>query len=518
MKKIPKKIWQLGKDSFEDLSSETITYVDSWKNLNPDWEYTYLSDKEGLNWILQNYGKEWHDLMSNVSVGVMKADTLRMMIMFKEGGVYADLDTKCCVPISEWYKKGEEGDVYITAENDVHFQQFLLIANKNHKLFEEVLSLIKERLKDVDYSNKHFVHYVTGPGVWTNAIVNFLGIKNKPNNLLPEDEKIKESAKKKNIFYQGGTEGRIKFQYGVVVHLFQSNEKDKNQMLYNSWVTERDIIHKEITGKTIGNYQDYLENKHKYLNALPSNEGGKITKLVIRSSRHFIKDLPVQLLGHIKTSLDLNPDYDHYYFDDKDCLSFMTEHSSEELLQAYNNIKPGAYKADIFRYAFLYLNGGCWADISQVPVTPYDEMITDNINAIFCKDSPAAIGFACYNAIICVAPKNEVIQEVIKECIKNVKNKYYGNGTLDITGPQTLGRAYLKVFKNNILSQIPGQHGNTKLLYYKSHNHFIVDPEINKEVINPRSGTNHYELCYKNSNDRYVAIYEDKNVYYEKER
>jgi mannosyltransferase OCH1-like enzyme len=71
-----------------------------------------------------------------------------------------------------------------------------------------------------------------------------------------------------------------------------------------------------------------------------------------------------------KSFIDLNPEYQYEFYDDErvkrfienfDCTEF--SFNRDTLIKAYNDIKPGAGKADIFRYLIIYEYGGVYVDI-----------------------------------------------------------------------------------------------------------------------------------------------------------
>ena len=82
------------------------------------------------------------------------------------------------------------------------------------------------------------------------------------------------------------------------------------------------------------------------------------------------------------------------------------------MLDAYDNLIPTAYKADLFRSCILYKTGGCYFDIKQIDRIPLREIITENDDLILCEDAQP---FAFYNALILCTPNNITIQKVINE-------------------------------------------------------------------------------------------------------
>ena len=58
----------------------------------------------------------------------------------------------------------------------------------------------------------------------------------------------------------------------------------------------------------------------------------------------------------------INPLFTHYVFSDNDRRLFIEQHFDTTVLHAYDSLIPGAYKADLWRYCVLYINGGIYLD------------------------------------------------------------------------------------------------------------------------------------------------------------
>jgi hypothetical protein len=170
---IPKIIWQTYRD--EHLPSRGAEAVQSWKKMNPEWEYRFCTDPEILEFMNREFGGDLARIFASVPVGVMKADIWRYAILYKFGGLYADIDTTCLSPISWWELSWET--LLVALENQVNFCQWTFAAMPQHPVLEKVLQLIVERGRGgIDPSYDHFVHWYTGPSVWTAAIAGVLGV------------------------------------------------------------------------------------------------------------------------------------------------------------------------------------------------------------------------------------------------------------------------------------------------------------------------------------------------------
>ena len=83
-------------------------------------------------------------------------------------------------------------------------------------------------------------------------------------------------------------------------------------------------------------------------------------------------------LNSIYSFIDFNPDYEYILMDDNDCRLFLKEHFDNDLLIAYDLLIAGSFKADLFRYCYLYKNGGCYFDCKQILRVPLRELIREN--------------------------------------------------------------------------------------------------------------------------------------------
>ena len=96
-------------------------------------------------------------------------------------------------------------------------------------------------------------------------------------------------------------------------------------------------------------------------------------------------------------------------FNDTDCIRFLEKYYDREYVDKYNQIKLGAHKADLFRYAWLYINGGIYCDIKTVLIKPLEDIFYDNRCAYFVKTGKTRI----YNGIIATPPRNPIIFDLL---------------------------------------------------------------------------------------------------------
>ena len=66
-----------------------------------------------------------------------------------------------------------------------------------------------------------------------------------------------------------------------------------------------------------------------------------------------------------RVTIKLNPDFKIKYYSDKGSREFIKNNYSKDIINAYDSLIPGAYKADLFRYCVLYKYGGIYSDLTQ---------------------------------------------------------------------------------------------------------------------------------------------------------
>lgn len=69
--------------------------------------------------------------------------------------------------------------------------------------------------------------------------------------------------------------------------------------------------------------------------------------------------------AHLKTVQVLNTDLDLVLYDDPKCVEFLRKYFPPVVVSRFHQLEKGAHKADLFRYCWLYINGGYYADIKS---------------------------------------------------------------------------------------------------------------------------------------------------------
>lgn len=148
----------------------------------------------------------------------------------------------------------------------------------------------------------------------------------------------------------------------------------------------------------------------------------------------------------ISSVLVNSPEFPYQFFDDAGILKFVKDNYTNIVFEAITNLTPGAYVSDVFRYCYLYLNGGIYMDCKKVVFEPVCDYIDNFTNAnrsskitdIFVKD---LLKNYSYNAIMVCDKFSKVVKIALVYSIYKIVNSSYDNDPLSITGPGCLGDA-----------------------------------------------------------------------------
>lgn len=204
-----------------------------------------------------------------------------------------------------------------------------------------------------------------------------------------------------------------------------------------------------------------------------------------------------------KKTLDLNPGFTLKYYDDSQCFNFIKRHFEKNVVDAYERLIPGAYKADLFRYCVLYIEGGVYSDLTQTFYVPFDRIIDFNLDSLVLVDdfkaSRCNIKGIQINFMAAI-PRMKIFKDAIDAIVSNVNSNYYGSCSLEPTGPCLFRRIY---DKSNIKAKI--------ILKQK------VNPDrvefLNGTVAYTNKMSVHNKSINKTKSNSYTTLWNQRKIY-----
>jgi len=190
------------------------------------------------------------------------------------------------------------------------------------------------------------------------------------------------------------------------------------------------------------------------------------------------KELPPYVKKQYEETILLNPEFQHYLYDEEECRNFIKNHFDHEVLNAFDSLIPCSYKSDLWRYCILYVNGGIYYDIKFNCCNDF-AFISLTENELFVKD---IVKPNILTGLIVSKPKNEILLKCIHRIVENVKHKYYGENPLYPTGPGLLGKYFTEKQYNDLTSYFSHFFIENKIdEFYILHNNSIILRFNNRE-------------------------------------
>lgn len=179
----PKKIWyKLGP---KGISDQVRNWTDTCIEQNHEYTAVFLTDAAADNWVRVSYAfrPDIVETYLNLSVPILKADFLRYLLLFAEGGIWFDLDVSCEVPVDEWIPPQYESNISLLVgwefdvgwgENVIHqLNSWMIMAKPELPHMMMAIEDILQGLNDVCENNGVTIADVTLPMV--GDVVDFTG-------------------------------------------------------------------------------------------------------------------------------------------------------------------------------------------------------------------------------------------------------------------------------------------------------------------------------------------------------
>ena len=96
---IPKKIFQTHEWEYEYLPDFMKAITQTWIKMNPTWEYVYVSGKDRRLYVNKHHPELMQ--MYDIIPRIFQSDIWRYIVLYNNGGAYADMDSICIKSLDE---------------------------------------------------------------------------------------------------------------------------------------------------------------------------------------------------------------------------------------------------------------------------------------------------------------------------------------------------------------------------------------------------------------------------------
>jgi mannosyltransferase OCH1-like enzyme len=133
------------------------------------------------------------------------------------------------------------------------------------------------------------------------------------------------------------------------------------------------------------------------------------------------KNMPYFMKKNMNSLIEKHPEFQHTFFDDQDCRDFIVTHFPPSVLEAFDRLIPGAYKADLFRYCVLYIHGGIYIDI-KFHTVPEFSLLSLTDKEYFTRDIN---NIDVYNGLMACLPQNPILMKCINDGSQVIENVFF---------------------------------------------------------------------------------------------
>jgi len=210
----------------------------------------------------------------------------------------------------------------------------------------------------------------------------------------------------------------------------------------------------------------------------------KVEKKMAEIPHHIIHTFRDECVPHglwnaINSILVDNPGFSYNYYTNKTCREFIIDHfgddDSNHYLHAFDLLKPGAYKADVFRLCAMFVTGGVYMDTSmcaykgpnKTDLASLLSSIPEGVEQVVVPDLSDS-GSGCYQAFIVSVPGSAAIKYILDGIVQRVLNLYVPTGkhsVFKLTGPIAFRELLNEYYGYSIESPLVGDYKG----YRKSH-------------------------------------------------
>lgn len=147
-----------------------------------NWKYVFLTD-ESNDIFVKTFFPHIFDWFKNLPYAIQRADVIRYMWLYENGGVYMDLDIEIIASPEELFLNGDLFLLKAPRNFAGHYTNFFMASSAKNKFW---LKVIEECLKPLDWwviLPHHIISQQTGLGALTRAA----NLWDKPISILPQE-------------------------------------------------------------------------------------------------------------------------------------------------------------------------------------------------------------------------------------------------------------------------------------------------------------------------------------------
>ena len=203
----------------------------------------------------------------------------------------------------------------------------------------------------------------------------------------------------------------------------------------------------------------------------------KIPRRIIQTN--FNRTVPPKMHALMQRLVAMNPTYEYLYFSDAEAEIFTRDHCGARVLAAYLRLRPGAFRADIWRYCVLSVLGGVYLDADFDVAVPLDDILEPDDEWMSAEDNGLDW---IYNAFMASTPGHRITKALLSESVARIEDRDQSIGNpLSITGPYMASGVFAALTGMTPLKFGPYRRDGVRLLFRRRSMSCLIG-----EVVDPR--------------------------------
>lgn len=231
--------------------------------------------------------------------------------------------------------------------------------------------------------------------------------------------------------------------------------------------------------------------------------------------------LPGMLENHAQIARQFYPDAQYKLWGGDELRDFIGKEFDQDVLWAFDQLKPYSYKCDLARYCLMYVYGGIYFDLAIKMLSPWNIPLSYGVAAF----REMYDGMECWaltqTSVLWSLPKRREWELVINAIVKNCRDEFYGTHDHYPTAGPLLGKSFAAAMLEredtlNVDDQFLGE-----VRYVtperKLQNVVYVSPDRNIVAMRDKLKAGDLTELGVTGANNYCKIWKAKKVYSEKE-
>jgi len=183
----------------------------------------------------------------------------------------------------------------------------------------------------------------------------------------------------------------------------------------SGWFVQKDVVMKLINKAATDRFMREESEIYQPDTTTTGRRLVTIPKILVQSYTD-VAMVPPKVYENVRTYA---PEWDHLIFDDGNATAFLDKHFDSGVAARFRNLTEGSHKADLFRYAFLYVHGGVWLDMDVELRAPLKDAL-ERENTIYTAKS--GVFDDIFQAVLAVPPKVPFMKRLVEEIVESDLN------------------------------------------------------------------------------------------------